>query len=932
MSREGSHNAGMAELFSADLNHNVALLDGWLVRGFVHDGSDAPEEVQRALHSVSGAARVLGVASLSPLLEAAEKCASGWGELSLARARDAFELFATLRNYLAHVAQSASSIEAIQTSTTEQEALADAFEKIYLVNTTPANLAPTILQKNMGPQIDSTLLEIFRIEVATCVAALSNGLIVLDTGTPSPAVWADLMRTAHSLKGAARIVNLNALAQLAHALEDCLVLAQAGNLTLTSSDIDLLLKATDTVKECTALICDGVPNGHMQAEAKATAISARLSQLTSGEQSAKRSKRPQDPALTHMQTQSAYPDDDALTVLTVPPLATTIQKMPSNPPTLARSSPPTSAQLAAPKEAQERVLRVAADSINALIGLAGESSVEARRVAAFSMDLAHLKKQETVLAELINSIEILLRNHPDGVAKHLVLDAKTQARECLRLLGEHGVNFELYARRAEQLGERIYREALKSRMRPFSDGTQGLSRLVRDLSRDLGKRARIEIAGEHTEVDRDVLERLDAPLNHLLRNAIDHGLETSSDRIAKGKTELATVRVEARHHAGMLSIVVGDDGKGIDVEAIRKKTIARGLASPSVAALLSRAELLDFLFLPGFSTAAAVSEISGRGVGLDVVKHTVESLGGTVRITSELGQGTAFHLQLPVTRSVIRAMVAEIHGHAYAFPLLRIRRIDRLPHSAVKTLENRQYVMIDNRAVSLMGARHILSIAEARSEKDDLKIVVVNDRDQYFGIVVDDFRGEQDLVVRPLDPRLGKIQNISAAAILLDGSVALIVDVDDMMRSIDRLIQEGAGAMLDMTKSLHASVAKRILVVDDSITVREAERQLLSNRGYAVDVAVDGMEGLSCVRQHHYDLVITDIDMPRMNGIELVRAIKQDAKLGSIPVVVVSYKDRAEDRMRGLEAGANYYITKSSFHDDKLIEAVEDLIGDVAPS
>ncbi|HEX2676117.1 MAG TPA: response regulator, partial [Polyangiales bacterium] len=413
------------------------------------------------------------------------------------------------------------------------------------------------------------------------------------------------------------------------------------------------------------------------------------------------------------------------------------------------------------------------------------------------------------------------------------------------------------------------------------------------------------------------------------RNALDHGIEPPEDRVAAGKPEVAVIHIEARHHAGMLSITVGDDGRGIDPERIREKVVDRGLlANPALAATLSRAELLDFLFLPGFSTAESVSEISGRGVGLDVVKNSVEALGGSVRVTSELTKGTVFHLQLPVTRSVIRAVVAEIASEKYAFPLLRIDRIDRLPLAAVKTMENRQYILIDDTPVSLVSARHVMGVPEAEQDGAELNVVVVSDRKQRFGIVVDEFCGEQDLVVRPLDARLGKIQDIAAAAILIDGTAALIVDVDDMVRSIERMIQGGRMNRVTGTRGMPLLAAKkRVLVVDDSITVRESERQLLKNRGYDVDVAVDGVEGWSSVRNAHYDLVITDIDMPRMNGIELVKSIKGDAKLAGMPVVIVSYKDREEDRMRGLEAGANYYLTKSSFHDDKLVEAVEDLIG-----
>jgi two-component system sensor histidine kinase and response regulator WspE len=452
--------------------------------------------------------------------------------------------------------------------------------------------------------------------------------------------------------------------------------------------------------------------------------------------------------------------------------------------------------------------------------------------------------------------------------------------------------------------------------------------MVRDVARRLGKEVRFVLSGETTDVDRDVLEGLEAPLTHLLRNAVDHGLETPAERSAAGKPEQGTVRVEARHHAGMLAITVADDGRGIDPSALRSKIVERGLLGGSVAQDLSAAELFEFIFLPGFSTASRVTEISGRGVGLDAVRSAVEAASGVVRVSSELGRGTNFHLQLPVTRSVMRAVVAEVAGEAYAFPLLRIDRILRVPARDIQTLGTVQYFVLEGENVSLVSTQQVLGFGSDRATSNEVCVVVIGDRTTRYGLAVDRFLGEHDLVVKPLDPRLGKVQDIAAAAILVDGAPALILDVDDLVRSIEKLAHAGRIDKLTARSDGHAGKArKRVLVVDDSITVREVERQLLMNRGYDVDVAVDGMDGLNSIRSSRYDLIVSDIDMPRLNGLELVRAVKQDPNLGTTPIIIVSYKDREEDRMRGLDAGANYYLTKSSFHDETLVRAVEDLIG-----
>ncbi len=427
----------------------------------------------------------------------------------------------------------------------------------------------------------------------------------------------------------------------------------------------------------------------------------------------------------------------------------------------------------------------------------------------------------------------------------------------------------------------------------------------------------------------DILERLDAPLNHLVRNALDHGLEMPDARQAAGKPEVGRLRIEATHRAGLLSITVSDDGRGIDLEGLRGKVVERGHISAEVAQKLGEAELLDFLFLPGFSTASQVTEISGRGVGLDVVHTMVQSVGGRIHVHAQPGRGTSFQIELPVTLSVLRAVVVDVAGEPYAFPHNRIDHVIRVTHDELRSLENRQYFEIDGQNVGIVMARQVLQLEGPEPAGDDLLVVLFSERSARYGLVVDALLGEQDLVVRPVDRRLGKVPNLHAAAILDDGSPVLILDPDDLRRSIEKLLQ---GSRLQRAGPRAAQQVerqrKRVLVVDDSITVREVERQLLANRGYLVEVAVDGMEGWNLVRAGHFDLVISDIDMPRLNGLELVRRIKGDVRLQTVPVVIVSYKDREEDRLRGLEAGANYYLTKSSFHDDTLIQAVRELIGD----
>jgi len=302
---------------------------------------------------------------------------------------------------------------------------------------------------------------------------------------------------------------------------------------------------------------------------------------------------------------------------------------------------------------------------------------------------------------------------------------------------------------------------------------------------------------------------------------------------------------------------------------------------------------------------------------------------GTVHVSSQPDLGTTFVLQLPLTLSVIRALLVEIGGEPFAFPLAHIARTVTVPQQQIEHLEGRQHFTFEGKLAGLADANQVLDGGSPTATGSELSIVVVSDRKSHYGLVVDRFLGECELVVQPLDARLGKVKDVSAGALTEDGTPVLILDVEDMLRSVEKLISVGRLKQVERTqRDAVRKRLKRVLVVEDSLTVRELERKLIESRGYEVEVAVDGMDGWNAVRTGGFDLVVTDIDMPRMDGIELVTLIKREASLKSLPVLIVSYKDREEDRRRGLDAGADYYLTKGSFQDESLVQAVADLIGE----
>jgi len=743
-----------------------------------------------------------------------------------------------------------------------------------------------------------SMLELFRLDAQGQTQALTTGLLALERDAAAADQLESCMRAAHSLKGAARIVGLDAGVSVAHAMEDCFVAAQGGTLVLGRAQVDVLLRGVDLLHRIanTAEAEIGVWTGENQAEVSAfvAALKAVLESSTA---------IGAGPA-------GASPDD--------PPAAPA--------PFIERRS----TAAAEVRENAERVLHVTPENLNRLLGLAGESLVESRWLKPFAASLLALRRLNDsagkALERLHESLPARGLDEQGGIALAHALD---KFRECHELLSERFVEMEMFDSRSTNLAHRLYEAVLACRMRPFGDGVRAFPRMVRDLGRTLGKEARFNVIGEATQVDRDILEKLDAPLGHLLRNALDHGIESPEERRAAGKPPEGVVSLEARHSAGILQIIATDDGRGVDLAALRDAIVARNLTNAETAGKLTEAELLEFLFLPGFSMKGSVTEISGRGVGLDVVRDMIRQVRGTIHVASRPGQGTRFELQLPLTLSVVRALLVDIGGESYAFPLASIVRTLKLPRTGISLLEGRQHFDFEGRCVGLVGADRIFGGPEVLSAGDELSVIVVGDAGNAYGLVVDCFLGERELVVHPLDARLGKVKDIAAGTLKEDGSPVLIVDVEDMVVSLDKLASAGDLGKVGRTAGgAGAQARKRVLVADDSLTVRELEKKLLEHAGYEVEVAVDGMDGWNAVRTGHFSLVITDVDMPRMDGIELVARIKREPNLKSLPVMIVSYKDREHDRGRGLEAGADYYLAKSSFHDETLLQAVRDLIGE----
>ncbi|MFM8980491.1 MAG: response regulator [Planctomycetia bacterium] len=777
-----------------------------------------------------------------------------------------------------------------------------------------------------------SLLDLFRAEAEQHLATLEAGLVGLESDPKEPKRLEELMRAAHSIKGAARIVGLEVAVHVAHAMEDGFVAAQKGQIALVPASIDALLAGADLLKGVTQLDPATATEQLAARAAEIEALVERLKAVARGEV-AEAAKPAAAPAAAPAPAAPAAP---AAVPAAAPAPAAAPPAAPEPPSAAAAGRAEATREAARSAVAgggsEEQAVRVSAQGLTRILAYAGETLVEARRLSAQAAQLDTLRRLVQKLAGTVDRLGERMQDGPEA-ARHAELLAllRTQSGLVRTRLAEQGEALETSARRGEDLTDRLYAEVLASRMRPFRDVLGGFPRQVRDLSRELAKRVRFVTEGREVLVDRDILERLEAPLGHLVRNALDHGCEGPEARTAVGKPAEATLRVEARHRGGMFEVVVEDDGSGVDLERVRRRVVEKGLASAEMVNSASKAEVLEFLFLPGFSTREHVTQVSGRGVGLDVVQSFAQAMGGVARVESEAGKGTRFTLVLPITRSVLRAALVEIGGEPFAFPLTRIERLLRLEAHELHSAEGRQHYMHEGQPVGVLSASEVLGIPGGKADGERVHVVQLANGNDLYGLAVERFLGEQDLVVRPLDTRMGKVAHLLAAAVLEDGDPVLIVDTDDLVRGVDAMLRGGRMRTIRVTARKDDSqrrTRKRVLVVDDSRTVREVERGLLSSRGYLVDVAVDGSDGWNAVRAGEYALVITDVDMPRMNGIELTRRIKQDANLRKIPVMIVSYRDREEDRQRGLEAGADAYVTKSSFQEAGWIDGVVDLVGE----
>lgn len=919
----------MLDLFVVELESHSRTLERGLLGLEANSTPQIFESLMRAAHSIKGAARIIGLGKavnlaheMEDIFESARKSGRKVNENKIQILLECKDFYSSLLECEVEdipkvIENSSDKIDKLIAELRKKESLTES-NNIIVNNghngttdrkSTDKNyqITESINYKRTAENIsiDDALMGLFKSEIFTNTKLLNQKLFA-ENGDLAINNIDDLQRAVHSIKGASRIVGFEEAVTISGKLESIFDNLKSGN------NVEFSIKGVSYAIDVLSNMPDS-DTKELSEYFRSLNIVDIIKQIDNIEAA-----------------QKELNDDDAISNVEVQndELIAEPAEIDSNDRTLIQSIDDIRDSGTTTEKKEERFVRVSSENLNRLLGLTGEILVQTKTLKPFSKDMQRIK---VGLLELNSFKEQIYQDlFREGLPEEINLKFHESSRQLdyilstiIRYIG----NFDSFSRRLEMTSDRLYYEAVETRMKPFSEGVVGFPRLVRDVAKQLGKKAELEIRGENTKVDRDILEKLEAPLNHLVRNAVDHGLESTEERIKNGKPETGKIILEARHSSGMLLISISDDGKGINLENLRKAIVERGFSTQEMAVELSPAELYDFLFLPGFSTRNEVTEISGRGVGLDVVFSMVHEVGGIIKVESDFGKVTNFQLQLPLTLSVIRTMLVEVAEEPYAVPLSRIDRVLSLSRNDIKSVENLQYLEFNGENIGIVDARQIFGLGKDYKPKDRFSVVILSDRLNRYGLAVDRLISQPDLVVMKMDRKLGRIPNISSGAILEDGTPVLIIDVDDVVRSIDRITKSGEIARVSSQEQSQKKHKSHILVVDDSLTVREVERKLLENKGFKVTVAVDGIDGWNTLHRDKFDLIISDIDMPRMNGIEMVKRIKSDAKFREIPVMIVSYKDRDEDRRLGLEAGANYYLTKSSFHDDTLLEAVYDLIG-----
>lgn len=720
------------------------------------------------------------------------------------------------------------------------------------------------------PTVDEDMVELFFEEAHVRLEGLAQKLVELERQPKNASLVRDLFRDLHTLKGSSGMVGLQAMNRLAHAAEDLVGKIRDGKRAVDRPAIDALLGALDGLR---ALV--------ERAQAR----------------------RPLD--------------------LDLAPLVVRLGE-PATVPVLAASAAVATVADVAGVTAPKQTLRVDFDKLDRLLNLVGELVIAKAGLAAGIGGLGSLGRE-------LEADRRLARRAVQALGpRGRTVPAETATARPLRLLAEElgrvervflevGQDLDVASARLDRVSADLRDQVIKLRMIPIGATFRKHHRTVRDLALALGKRVRLELDGEDTELDKVLVEHIDDPLLHALRNAVDHGIEPAEARVAAGKAPEGTIRLHAAHRGNQVVIEVSDDGAGIDPNKLRLAALANGIAGAEELDALDDGHVLELIFRPGFTTASAVSEVSGRGVGMDVVRDTIVSrLKGVVDIASVVGRGTTLTMRLPLTLAIIQVLLARAGGEVFAIPLDVVKRTLAVRASELRLVGDRELLPTDGRQLALVRLREVLELDDTEAPGGELAVVIVDVFGTSYGLVCDRLLGKQEIVIKSMGSLLEGVPCAAGATVLGDRP-AIILDVPAIVTRATTLRQRPAPAPPAPAPPRAGDAAvRRILLVEDSETIRAAMQRVLESAGYAVTPAVDGAEALRLAETQRFDLISTDVIMPRMDGYELTRALRSSPRHASVPIIMVTSRGEKIDRVRGFDAGVDEYISKPHDRQDLL--------------
>ena len=757
------------------------------------------------------------------------------------------------------------------------------------------------------------LLEDFLVEAFEMIEEMDQDLIELENNPDDLDLVNKIFRVAHTIKGSGSFLNFDKLTRLTHHMEAVLDKARKGELRITPEIMDVILESVDAMKAILEYIRD---NGNDEApdvdiEPIVKKLDAIVNSEGVGSSSEEKEEKKESKKIGNLNLDEITVDNiDDIDVSQLSPeeLDAVLERLVED-----INTPPEEEEKEQKEEKEEKEEKK-------------EVTPADKKEVAKAAETKPVSKEEAkqkVKKQLINAKEQTIR-----------VDVK-RLDQLMNLIGELVLAknrlIKIYNDVEERYeGEKFLEElnqvvssisivttdlqiaVMKIRMLPIGKVFNKFPRLVRDLARELGKKVRLIIEGEDTELDKSIIEEIGDPLVHMIRNAIDHGIEPPEERKAKGKPEEGTIWLRAYNEGNMIVIEIKDDGRGIDPEAIKKKAIEKGIITPQEAENMSDKEAFMLIFKPGFSTAEKVTSVSGRGVGMDVVKTNIEKLNGIIEVDSVPGKGTTFKLKIPLTLAIIQALLVASQEDLFAVPLSNVIETVRIVEEDIYTIEGKSVLKLRDEVLPLVNMADVFEIEKILEPEKYLYVVILGLGATKIGLIVDRFIGQEEIVIKSLGEFLKGLPGIAGATIRGDGRVTLIVDVASLMK----LAKETHNKKL-VTDSLKEAKKKKekpedyvVMIVDDSAMDRKIMRQALEPLGVQIVEAKDGIEALNLLKQNDVDAMLIDIEMPRMDGYTLAQEIRKYNKFRKLPLIAVTSRATKADRVRGVEVGMNEYITK----------------------